>query len=139
MLVPASELESERMVRIKTGLIYEIDIKGGEKRNRGYHGKVFSFMSFCFQYWCGNKTDVKFQCESAQFDYFRKQLTIQAGYYDYVTDLAGNTTIHARSLSYDSMEQEEFERFGSSIINAAIAIIFQGADNETCEKLYSFF
>ena len=139
ILTPASDIEADRMSRIKTGLIYEIDIKGGEKRNRGYHGKVFAFMSWCFQYWCANNTEVEFQCESAQFDYFRKLLAIQAGYYDYVVDLNGATMIQARSISYDNMSQEEFEQFGSAIINAAISTIFQGADDDTCHKLKSFF
>ena len=139
ILTPASDIEADRMSRIKTGLIYEIDIKGGEKRNRGYHGKVFAFMSWCFQYWCANNTEVEFQCESAQFDYFRKRLAIQAGYYDYVVDLNGATMIQARSISYDNMSQEEFEQFGSAIINAAMATIFQGADDDTCHKLQSFF
>lgn len=139
VLTPASDIEAERMSRIKTGLICEIDIKGGEKRNRGYHKKIFSFMNFCFQYWCANNTEVEFQCEAAQFDYFRKRLAIQAGYYDYVVDLNGSTMIQARSISYDNMSQEEFEQFGSAIINAAIATVFQGADDDTCHKLQSFF
>lgn len=139
VLMPASDIEVERMNRIKTGLVYEIDIKGGEKRNRGYHGKVFAFMNFCFEYWCANNTEVEFQCESAQFEYFRRRLAIQAGYYDCVVDFNGSTMVQARSIAYDNMSQEEFEQFGSAIINAAMATIFQGADDDTCNKLMSFF
>ena len=139
ILSPASEIEAYRLKRIKSGLVYEIDIKGGEKRNRGYHGKVFLFMNFCFEYWSGCNTHVDYQVEEAQFEYFRKQLAIKAGYFDYVVNLEGSTMIQARSLSYDAMSQEEFEQFGSAIINSAIATIFQGADEQTCNRLYSFF
>ncbi len=139
VLTPASDIEAERMNRIKTGLICEIDIKGGEKRNRGFHGKVFKFMSFCFEHWSASGTAYANQCEAAQFDSFRKDLTIQAGYYDVVSDLSGNVKAVARSLAYDSMEQEDFEQCYSALINAAIATVFQGADDDTCHKLQSFF
>lgn len=139
VLTPASEIESERLKRLKNGIVYEVELKGGEKRNRGYHGKIFAFMSWCFEYWAGNNTEAEFQTEAAQFDCFRKQLTIKAGYYDFVVNLDGSTMVQARSLSYDSMSQEEFEQCGSALINAAIATVFQGADDETCNRLYSFF
>ncbi len=139
ILTPASEIESERLNRFKNGIVYEVEIKGGERRNRGFHGKVFAFMNHCFEYWCANNTDVQYQVEAAQFNYFRENLTIKAGYYDVVSDLDGNTTVKARSLSFDSMDQETFEQFYNAIINAALATVFQGADSETCNRLYSFF
>ncbi len=139
ILSPASDIESERLNRLKNGIVYEVELKGCERRNRGFHGKAFAFMNHCFQYWSGNNTNVEFQCEKSQFDYFRKQLAIKAGFYDYVVDLNGSTMIQARSLSYDSMTQEEFEAVYSAMINAAIATIFQGASDEECQRLYSFF
>jgi len=138
-LTPASDIESERLNRFKNGIVYEVEIKGGERRHRGFHGKVFAFMNHCFAYWCGNNTEAQYQDEAAQFNYFRERLTIKAGYYDLVVDLNGNTMVKARSLSFDKMDQETFESFFNAIINAALATIFQGADDETCNKLYSFF
>lgn len=139
ILSPASDIESERLNRFKNGIVYEVELKGGERRNRGFHGKVFAFTNHCFRYWCANNTEAEFQCEKAQFDYFRKSLLIKAGYYDYVVDVNGSTMVQARSMSYDSMEQEEFEQVYSAMINAAIALIFQGASDEECQRLYSFF
>lgn len=139
ILFPASDIEADRLKRIKSGIVYEIDIKGGDKRNRGFHGKVFAFFNFCFQYWCADNTDYKFQCESAQFNSFRKDLTIKAGYFDWTVDIFGNAKPEARSLSFDSMDQEEFEACYSALIDAALATIFQGADMENSNKLYSFF
>lgn len=137
VLLPASDIEVGRMYRFKNGDMYEIDIK--LKRNGSFHKKVFAFTNHCFQYWCANNTEVEFQCEKAQFDYFRKSLLIKAGYYDYVVDINGSTMVQARSMSYDSMEQEEFEQVYSAMINAAIATIFQGASDEECQRLHSFF
>ena len=140
VLTPASDIEADRLTRLKNGITYEVDLKAGEKRNRGFHGKVFAFMTWCFQYWSAENTDAKFCTEQAQFDYFRKSLTKLAGYYDFVTDLQGNTMIEVRSLAYDSMSQEEFESFFNAIINAAIQHVFANTtDENTLNKLRSFF
>lgn len=140
VLLPASEVESERLKRLKSGIVYEVDIKGGEKRNRGYHGKIFLFMTFCFQYWDGHNTDFQYQCEKAQFDSFRKNLTIASGYFDWVVGLNGEPMMQARSLSYDSMEQEEFEQCANAMINAAMATVFNNTnDEQILNRLQSFF
>lgn len=140
ILSPASELESERLKRFANGNVYEIDIKGGELRNRGFHGKVFLFMSWCFEYWKAENTQAEFMCEVAQFEFFRNKLTELAGYYDWVVDLQGNMVIKVRSLSYDSMSQEEFEQFNIAMTNATIKNVFNNTTDENIlNKLYSFF
>lgn len=139
IMSPASEIEAERLKRFKNDLAYEIEIKGGEKRSRGFHGKVFAFFNFCFQYWCANSAGHEFKCESAQFEIFRHELTILAGYRDVVYTINGEARVRAKSLSYDSMSQDEFEQLYSALISAAIANLFQGASDDVCNKLYSFF
>ena len=140
MLSPASEIESERLKRFSNGIAYEIDIKGGELRNRGFHGKVFKFMTWCFEYWKAESTQAEFMCEAAQFDHFRKELTKFAGYYDWVVDLKGNMVMQVRSLSYESMSQEEFEQLYIAMTNAAIQNIFNNTtDQAMLDRLYSFF
>ena len=140
VLTPASDIESERLNKLKNGIVYEVELKGGERRNRGFHGKVFSFFNFVFHYWSAENTDFKYQSESAQFNSFRKGLTISAGYFDWVVDLHGNTIAEVRSLSFDSMSQEEFEQCYSALINAAIAQVFNNtSDQDVLNKLQSFF
>lgn len=140
ILTPANDIESNRLNRFGNGIMYEVEIKGGERRNRGFHGKVFAFFTFVFEHWSAEHTDFRYQCESAQFNSFRKGLTISAGYFDWVVDLGGNTMAEARSLSFDSMTQEDFEECYSALINAAIAQVFNNTnDEQILNKLQSFF
>ena len=139
LLSPANEMEAERLKRIPNGSMHEIDIKGSQKRSNSFHGKVFSFMNYCFQYWNAHNTQFQYQCEKAQFDSFRKQLTIQAGYFDWCVDLRGQPVMQARSLSFDSMDQETFEQFNIAIQNAAMATLFDANDTQAIKKLESFF
>lgn len=134
VLVPASDMEAEELNRFKTGCVYEIDIKN--PRNPHFHGKVFAFFNYCFSYW---KSDREFMDEKGQFDLFRKNLTVLAGYYDEYYTIKGDVRIEAKSLSYGSMKQEEFEKCYQALIQAAMKHIFLGGDDDTYNRLVGFF
>lgn len=134
MLMPADDYTAEKLTKFKTGGQYTVDIK--RTRNPHFHAKMFAFFNFCFQYWAGGH---EFQDESLQFDEFRKELTKTAGFYDQVFDLQGNFTIVAKSLSFGSMDQEEFEQCYNAIIQAAMTNIFRSADEQQLNRLMSFF
>ena len=134
VLIPASDLEADKLNRFKTGETYEIDIK--LTRNGAFHGKVFAFFTFCFNYWAGPN---EFQCQHKQFDSFREDLTILAGFYVETYNLDGSIKLKAQSISYASMDQGEFEMLYNALISAAIKNILPNADQTTIDRLYSFF
>lgn len=135
ILSPADDIAEAYLTKLKTGEWYEIEIK--RTRNPHFHRKTFAFFNFAFNYWRG---ECEFQEEAAQFDSFRKQLTIQAGYYNQVWTLDGQGfTLEAKSLSYGNMSQTEFEEFAVAMQNAAMATIFQGANERVIQELMSFF
>jgi hypothetical protein len=133
-LVPADDYTADKLIKFKTGCQFPVDIK--LPRNQSFHGKVFKFFEFCFEFWAGGH---EFQNESLQFDYFRKELTKNAGFYDQVFDIKGNFTIVAKSLSFNSMGQDEFEQCYHALIQAAMSNIFNTADDKTLTKLMGFF
>lgn len=134
VLVPASDIEADKLTKFQTGGTYEVDIKNS--RNSAFHGKVFAFFTFCFQHWRGGN---EYQDEAAQFDVFREHLTVLAGYYYTLVNLDGEVRIKAKSISYAAMDQEEFEQLYSALINAAMRKIFIDADSETEDRLFAFF
>ena len=133
-LSPASDLDEEAMARFKFGEIYEIDIK--LKRNNAFHGKVFSFFNYCFEFWSHENEHLT---EQRQFDVFRENMTVLAGYYDSYDTIDGAPRIVAKSLSYAAMSQEEFEEFYSALISVAMRKIFVGCVSATEKKLIGFF
>lgn len=134
ILSPATDLDNDSMTKFKTGETYEIDIK--QVRNPSFHRKVFAFFNFCFTHW---RCDREFLNESKQFDVFRQNLTVLAGYYDQLYNIKGELRIEARSLSYGSMSQDEFEGCYSALIQAALKHIFKTADESTYNQLLRFF
>ena len=138
LLLPASDGDAERLERFKSGAIYPIEIK--QARNPAFHGKVFAFMQFCFEHWSADKTDARFKTSAAQFDTFRKNLTVLAGYKDVTFTIDGRLRVDAQSLAFNQMEQDEFEECYSALINAALVHVFGNTkDQKILDKLTGFF
>ena len=138
LLLPAFDTEAERLERFKSGFIFPVEIK--QTRNPGFHSKVFSFLQFCFEHWSGDQTDARFKTSAAQFDTFRKELTVLAGYRDVTFKIGGGFRVEPKSLSFSNMEQDEFEECYSALINAAIQHIFGNTnDQKILDKLTGFF
>jgi len=134
LFTPASDTEAEALERFKTGEQYQIEIK--LTRNPSFHGKTFAFFNFCFDYW---KSDKTFLDERGQFEVFRKNLTVLAGFYKSYYNIKGEVRIESESLSYGNMDQETFEQHYNALINAALEHIFVGADKNTEAQLMGFF
>jgi len=137
-LIPASDIEAERMKRFKNGEMYEVELK--LSRNPQFHGKMFAFFNFCFQYWCADINGYEYLDEPAQFESFRKQLTILAGFKVVTYPISGGELIiEAESLKYESMDPERFGQCYNAQIQAAMNHIFRGSNEEIYNKLHSFF
>lgn len=136
VLVPADDMESDRMNRFKTGESYEVEIK--KTRNPQFHRKVFAFFNFCFDHWVTPRS-LENMDYIAQFDRFRKDLTILAGYRKEVWNIRGELRVEAESLSFGNMNQEEFERCYVALTNAAMRTIFKESSQDIHDKLMGFF
>lgn len=135
---PANETDLERLQRFKNGETYVAEIK--LTRNPAFHRKVMAFFGFCFAHWCANRAGIEHMDEHSQFDRFRKDLTILAGFYVQTVRLNGEIRTEAESLAYASMDQEKFERVYKALINAAIKHVFAGTtDPAILNRLQSFF
>ncbi|OOF49286.1 hypothetical protein BKK54_09145 [Rodentibacter genomosp. 1] len=138
LLSPLNDMEAEALNSLKTGEQYEIEVI--RTRNPAFHRKVFAFFNFCFEHWAADKTEWKYFDERKQFDTFRKHLTVLAGFYETTYNIKGDVRIEAQSLSYGNMEQDEFEKCYSALINAALKNIFGNTtDENVINQLYAFF
>lgn len=134
VLIPVNDMELEKLNRFKSGEQYQVEIK--LTRNPHFHRKVFAFFNFCFEHW---SSDMEFVSESMQFDLFRQNLTVLAGFHNQFHKIGGGIRIEAKSLSFSSMTQEEFEECYNALIQAAMNHIFDGSDQDIYNKLAGFF
>jgi len=136
VLIPSSEIDVEKMTKFKTGEYYPVDIK--LCRNPQFHRKVMAFFTFCMEYWAGEQV-MEFGSHSAQFDRFRYDLTILAGYYIQTTRIDGSVRLEAKSIAFGNMEEEEFRELYTALINAASKHIFKDPSESIYNQLLSFF
>lgn len=137
IMVPADDETAEYLTSVKTDS--HLRVKITRVRNYQFHKKVFSFFNFCFAHWSG-EVGYEFMDEKAQFDAFRKQLIILAGYRKSIVNLRTKTCgYEAMSLSYESMNEDTFRECYTALIQAAMKHIFKGSDNHIYNKLVSFF
>jgi len=79
-------------------------------RNPRFHAKFFALLNTLYDQWEPQETEYKGVLAQKSFENFRKELIILAGYYDVVSSLKGETRVEAKSVSFGSMEEAEFEK-----------------------------
>jgi hypothetical protein len=132
-LIPSDPESEERYKKIKLGSVVEHDIK--IYRNPGFHRKMFALLNLAFENWIPGEIDSKHGVPKKNFDQFRKDLIILAGYYETIIRLDGSVRIEAKSISFASMKQEEFEKLYSSVLDVILERVYIGRDAEEVEAL----
>ena len=118
-----SDYDTLKKVKKNTPLRIEIV----NERNWEFHKKAFALFNLGFenQEWMNN------------FDYYRKIMTMKAGYFDTVITDKGEVYF-AKSISYASMKQYEFEQFFNSLLDVISKELDSKPDDIRAEVL-SFY
>lgn len=110
-------------------------VSAREMRNGLFHRKWFSLVQLGFDYWTetAEMPEYKGQPIAPNFERFRKDLTILAGYWHPVPDINGKAKPEADSISWAKMDEETFEKLYSATITALLNYIY--SKDMTEEKL----
>jgi hypothetical protein len=97
-----------------------------EYNNPAFHRKLMSLFQHAFNVW--EPVDVYYldQLVRKNFDQFRKDVTILAGYYDVYVDIRGRVRTVARSLNFSTMGHSEREALFSAVIDVVLTRILRG-------------
>ena len=87
-------------------------------RDLVHHRRMFALFGLAFDSWEPAVLEYKGQPVAKEFDRFRKDLTILAGHYNAVTSINGEVRLEAKSLSFGSMDDTEFETVYKSVLDA---------------------
>lgn len=139
VLFPASEEDEEKLSTIKAGKIVELELT--QKRNLQMHRKLFAALNIGFDAF-EPALDFKGRPMQKNFDRFRKDIIILAGFYDVVVNVHGEPRYEAKSISFGSMSQEEFESLYGACVNAMlkhVLVNYTRSDfDQVVEKLIKF-
>lgn len=113
-LVPADDDAREYVRHMKTG--EHVLCSMHFPRNPKFHRKFFAMLKFAFDHWTpprmfGGQVVVR------DFDSFRKQLIIAAGYHRTIWMIDGERVqLEARSIAWAKMDEQEFERLYEAVV-----------------------
>jgi len=121
VLVAGDQATSDFIHSLQVSATIHADFK--RMRNIKFHKKFFALLNFLYQHW----TPAAFQsCKwegvipQKNFDRFRKDITILAGFYNASYRLDGSVRIEAKSISFGKMSEEDFQELYSRVIDVGI-------------------
>jgi len=123
LFVPVGIESEQALERVKVGDVVECEWV--LKRNPKFHKKFFALISVGFDLWEPPLTEHtlamdRFGEPQKDIERYRSDVTIMAGYYTSVFDLAGNLRLEAKSISFGSMKEEEFAQLYSKVIDVIL-------------------
>ena len=126
-LLPACEEAAEWLRKKKLGATILVEPR--EIRNGGFHRKYFALLNLAFDYWRDNAETIEYKGQPVlpDFDRFRRDVAILAGFYRPVTNIKGEVRLEAESISFASMSEERFEELYSAKINVLLQRVFNGS------------
>lgn len=122
MLVPFDDETADELHKAKTGAVLHGEFR--RVRNYVFHKRFFALVNVAYDIWTETQ---KFELEYRGVKVlpnkvrFRKDLTILAGYYEATYNLKGEVRLEAKSISFGSMSQDEFEALFSQFLNVVLA------------------
>lgn len=140
MLAPADEQSREVVERWKLGQGVHADVR--RMRNYLFHKKFFAMINLGFDAWEPPELEHRGLPVGKNFERFRKDCMIAAGFYEPVANLKGEVRAEAKSISFANMEEDEFEKVYSSVVDVLLERVltkYTRADlDEVVERLISF-
>ena len=113
----ALDEKSAVMDRIPIGTIIIADIKDPRRRSTAYHRFFFALLNKCFEN----------QSYFSSVDQLRHALLARLGYVD-VIKLRDRDVVVPRSMKFDKMSRDAFEKFTSEAIAFLVSEVIPGMD-----------
>ena len=137
-LVPATDHDREILKVLKMGQPVKITIR--RVRNYDFHKKYFALLNYAFEIWeppehgAGSAWKEKMVIEK-NFDRFRKDIIIRAGFYEATYRLNGDVRFEAKSISFHNMSEEEFADLYALTLDVIIKHVLTGYTEETLKEV----
>lgn len=127
---------AEAVRKIKVGTECQADVR--QPRNYKFHKKWFALARILFDIWCEIDRTLEYKGEKvlANFERFRRDLTVLCGHYEPVYNIRGEVRLEPKSISFASMSEDEFEQLYQQTINVGLQKIIP-ANRYTEEELRS--
>lgn len=133
-LAPADEDARALLDKLKAGQGVRATIR--RARNVRFHRKAFALFKLAFDVWEPvEPLEYKGVPVAKDFDRFRKDITIMAGFYKAVYNARGELRLEADSLSFASMDEDRFEQVFRAVLTVVWNRVMRHAGYESPEDV----
>lgn len=133
ILVPVDDEAAAELQKIKTGTVVSVEVK--RVRNYQFLKKFFALLNLAFDAWEPAVTEFKGEPIKKNFDRFRNDITVLAGYYEATVNMRGDVRMVAKSISFGSMEQSEFDKLYSAVIDVILQRILTNYTRDDLDEV----
>lgn len=125
-LAPACDEAQEWLSKKKLGATILVEPR--EMRNGAFFRKWWALVKLGYDYWSDSVQTLEYKGSRVlpDFDRFRKDVTISAGFYYPVVNLKGEVRIEPESLKWASMSEERFTQLYDATIQVLLQRVFNG-------------
>jgi len=132
-LVPVDQAGIDELAKLKIGQGVRVTLT--RMRNYKFHRKFFALLNIAFDAWEPTAQEYKGQPVAKNFDRFREDVTILAGHFTASINLRGETRLSAKSIGFSSMDQDEFEKLYSAVIDVVLQRILKNYTREDLDNV----
>lgn len=126
LLAPADDEARETMRKWKIGAL--IRLEASQMRNGPFFRKWWALVQLGYDYWSETcpMRQYKGRPVLPNFERFRKDVTIMAGFYEATWNIKGEMRVEAESLKWSSMTEERFGELYNATIATLLRMVFNG-------------
>ena len=132
-LVPADSQSAEYLKKQKVGQGFKASVT--RARNIKFHRKFFDLLKYAFDRWEPEEKFYKGKPVSKNFNQFRADITILAGYYETAVRMDGSIRVTPKSIAFHRMDEDEFEALYSAVIDVLLQRIFIDQTRDDVENV----
>lgn len=122
--LPADPATAEWSKKYKPGQIVRGKDFAGV-RNYKFLKKYFALLNIAFENWEPGEINSKYGVPEKNFDRFRSDCTILAGFYETYIRIDGTVRIEPKSISFSRMDNEEFSRLYNETITVLLNFVYK--------------
>lgn len=132
-LAPNDDEAQDYLRKLKVG--QGVQVKVTRTRNYRFLRKYFALLHLAFDQWEPEEVQTRHGITPEKsFERFRKDVAILAGYYEAAYRLNGDVRIEAKSISFASMSEDEFEELYSKSIDVILRLVLKGMTEDELRR-----
>lgn len=129
ILIPMNDADSERLNAVKNGALMLADIR--QPRNGAFHSKYFAMLNFAYQYFEPEPIELHGMTAEKNFERFRKDAQIMAGFRTLVVNIKGEARYESESISFASMDEGRFHEIYNAVFGVLWRLVLSKVPNMT--------